>query len=125
MFHDLLPWWKANGHRFPISCQRRATIAFAIPATSVQSERLFLLAGQIATKCRSSLGSDNVELHFFLGTVWPVLDKTETDTVPTKGRGRKRSRKKRGDSLGRIKLWQGEGGDLPAFRCSGVQFAFR
>ena len=88
VLNDPLQWWKVNCHRFPLVAEVARRV-LAIPATSAQPERLFSAAGQIVSKRRSCLGSGNVELLLFLRTVWPVLDRIQTDDGP---KGKKRQR---------------------------------
>jgi hypothetical protein len=61
----LLEWWKCNEYLYP----RLAKVAkniLAIPASSVPSERVFSLAGNIVNKKRSRLNADNIDKLIFL-----------------------------------------------------------
>ena len=65
--HNLtvLEWWKKNSAFFP----RLSVLAkkfLAIPASSVSSERVFSLGGQIVSKKRCRLSHNNVDLFIFL-----------------------------------------------------------
>lgn len=51
-------WWKANYHLFPRGLDTMAMNYFAIPGTSLPSERLFSRTGDIITKKRSRLVED-------------------------------------------------------------------
>ena len=60
-----LQWWMQNEKRFP----KVAAVAkryLCAPATSVPSERVFSAAGNIITKKRCSLLSENVNCLIFL-----------------------------------------------------------
>jgi len=60
-----LEWWKHNGNRYP----RLSLLALkyiGIPATSVQSERVFSKAGEIVSRRRASLKPSNVNCLVFL-----------------------------------------------------------
>ena len=65
--HNLtvLEWWKKNSAFFP----RLSVLAkkfLAIHASSVSSERVFSLGGQIVSKKRCRLSHNNVDLFIFL-----------------------------------------------------------
>lgn len=65
--HNLtvLEWWKENEQFYP----RLYPIAkkyLAVPASSVSSERVFSLCGQIVNKKRCRLSPQNVDLLVFL-----------------------------------------------------------
>lgn len=65
--HNLtvLEWWKKNSLFFPrISILAKKFLA--IPASSVSSERVFSLGGQIVSKKRCRLSHSNVDLFIFL-----------------------------------------------------------
>lgn len=60
-----LKWWKENELKYP----KLSVVAkkyLAIPASSVSSERVFSLTGNIINKKRSRLRSDNVDMMVFL-----------------------------------------------------------
>ncbi|XP_062577042.1 E3 SUMO-protein ligase ZBED1-like [Saccostrea cucullata] len=61
----ILEWWKKNAVFFP----RLSILAkkfLAIPASSVSSERVFSLGGQIVSKKRCRMSHNNVDLFIFL-----------------------------------------------------------
>ncbi|XP_076876762.1 E3 SUMO-protein ligase ZBED1-like [Brachyhypopomus gauderio] len=60
-----LQWWRENAARYP-NLAKLAKSFLSIPATSSPSERLFSAAGNIASKRRASLTSDNVNMLTFL-----------------------------------------------------------
>ncbi len=60
-----LKWWKANKFRFPLLAKLARSL-LAIPATSVNSERLNSTSGNIVTTKRCSLLSEHVEEMTFL-----------------------------------------------------------
>ena len=62
---DPLQWWKERQNIFPtLSVLARKYLAF--PASSVSSERIFSLAGNIVNKKRALLHHDNVDKLIFL-----------------------------------------------------------
>ncbi len=65
--HDsnVLEWWRRNEERF-YALSVLAKKLFCIPATSVPSERIFSIAGNIITKKRASLKPDNLDMLVFL-----------------------------------------------------------
>lgn len=58
---DIGAWWGNKGSQFPLM-QRVAKKYLAINPTSTASERLFSLAGNIASKKRNRLKPDNVDM---------------------------------------------------------------
>ena len=58
---DPIMWWFANKHRLPILV-RAARIYLAIPPTSVASERMFSVAGQMLTDRRNRLLPEHTEM---------------------------------------------------------------
>lgn len=58
---DIATWWGARGKQFPM-IQRVAQRYLPINATSTASERLFSLAGNVASKKRNKLKPANVDL---------------------------------------------------------------
>lgn len=64
--HNLtvLEWWKKNSLFFP-RISMLAKKFLVIPASSVSSERVFSLGGQINSKKRCRLSHSNVDLFFF------------------------------------------------------------
>lgn len=60
-----LQWWATNRSRFPCVADVARSI-LAIPATSVDSERLFSKCGLVVSDRRSSLSSQHVEQLVFL-----------------------------------------------------------
>jgi len=52
---DLLQWWKLHSQRFP-TLYRMAKHFFSVCASSVPSESLFSIAGQVLTVDRASMG---------------------------------------------------------------------
>ena len=62
---DPLLWWKNREVLYPI-LSKLAKKYLAIPASSVPSERIFSLAGNLVTKKRVNLLPENVDLLIFL-----------------------------------------------------------
>ena len=62
---DQLKYWRENKGRFP-SLAPLAQAYLSAPCTSVESERLFSLAGNIVTDHRASLDPENVEMLLFV-----------------------------------------------------------
>ena len=62
---DPLKWWKSNSHRYPYLALLVRSV-LCIPATSVPSERIFSLAGNIVTAKRCSLRPENVNYMIFM-----------------------------------------------------------
>ena len=69
---NVLDWWKNNAERFP-SISRLARQLLCIPASSVPSERVFSVSGNIVTKKRANLKPDNVNMLVFLNKNLPPL----------------------------------------------------
>lgn len=65
-----LLWWKMHAADFP-QLAKLARRVLCIPATSAPSERIFSVAGQIATQKRNRLASENVALLVYLRNAWP------------------------------------------------------
>ena len=62
---DPLTWWRTRKDAYPrLSSMARKYLAF--PASSVSSERVFSLAGNIVTKKRSLLAEENIDMLIFL-----------------------------------------------------------
>ncbi|XP_077370240.1 E3 SUMO-protein ligase ZBED1-like isoform X2 [Festucalex cinctus] len=62
---DPLQWWRFNEARFP-TLAALAKSYLAVPATSMPSERLFSVAGDIVNQKRASLAAEHVEMLTFL-----------------------------------------------------------
>ena len=60
-----LAWWRKNATVFP-RCAKLARRYLAIPASSVQSERLFSATGRLISKTRSRLLPERAECLIFL-----------------------------------------------------------
>lgn len=64
---DPLLWWKENGHKFSTSYIHAAVRLFlAIPASSAPSERVFSGAGNIFSKRRRAMESDQLSALVFV-----------------------------------------------------------
>jgi hypothetical protein len=63
--NQALVWWKTHQYSFPVFSPL-ARIYLAIPATSAPSERIFSSASYIASKRRSSMHPETLELLVFL-----------------------------------------------------------
>ena len=62
---SILEWWKRNQYLYP----RLSILAkkyLCIPASSVPSERVFSLAGQVVSKKRSRMNASNVDMLIFM-----------------------------------------------------------
>ena len=62
---DPLQWWNRHKAQFP-TLAKLARCYLAIPAMSTPSERIFLVAGYIASERRSRLTGEHVEQLVFL-----------------------------------------------------------
>ena len=60
-----LDWWRINEKKYQ-NLSRLAKLILCVPATSVQSERIFSKAGFIVNSLRASLSSDLVDKLIFL-----------------------------------------------------------
>jgi len=60
-----LSWWQQHAPLYP-KCAHLARKYLAIPATSVQSERLFSATGRLITKQRTRLLADHADCLVFL-----------------------------------------------------------
>ena len=69
---NALEWWKKNAERLP-TLSRLARQLLCIPATSVPSERIFSISGNIVTKKRASLKPENVDMLVFLNKNLPPI----------------------------------------------------
>ena len=65
LHHNPLLWWKENKTKFP-NLAHYARCMLAIPGTSVPSERIFSIAGNVVTVQRANLSPDNVNILIFL-----------------------------------------------------------
>ena len=70
--HNLNPleWWRKSEERFPTLADLAKKL-LCIPATSVESERIFSVAGNIVTRKRSCLKPENVDMLVFLNKNLP------------------------------------------------------
>ena len=68
-----LLWWKVHAPELP-QLARLARRVLCIPATSAPSERIFSVAGQIATQRRNRLTSDTVAMLLYLLNAWPPAE---------------------------------------------------
>ena len=69
---DPLEWWHMNARAFPY-LKTVAAIYLSSPPSSVESERTFSIGGNIVTKDRTRLTSDNTEKLIFLNSNLPLL----------------------------------------------------
>ena len=67
-----MEWWKRNEERFP-KLSRITKQLMCIPATSVPSERIFSVSGNIASDKRSRLKPENIDMLVFLHKNLPPL----------------------------------------------------
>ena len=70
---DPLSWWKANAHRYPFLAQL-AQVYLCSPPSSVQSERIFSIAGEVYDERRSRLLPENAEKLVFLKFNLPLMN---------------------------------------------------
>ena len=63
---DPLKWWATNQHSYPRCMSHLARKYLAIPASSVPSERIFSLTGNLVNKKRSQLSPENIDRLVFL-----------------------------------------------------------
>ena len=77
---DPLKWWKKWGSKFPNLAQL-ARRYLAMPATSAPVERLFSVAGLVATAKRSRLAPSTVSLLVFLHEALPISRGLEVDSM--------------------------------------------
>ena len=75
-----LDWWKKWGSKFPNLAQL-ARRYLAMPATSAPVERLFSVAGLVATAKRSRLAPSTVSLLVFLHEALPISRGLEVDSM--------------------------------------------
>ena len=68
-----LLWWKTHATEFP-QLAKLARRVLCIPATSAPSERIFSVAGQVATQKRNRLAPDTVALLVYLRNAWPPAE---------------------------------------------------
>lgn len=71
---DPLQWWKEREGIYP-HVAAVAKVYLALPASSVPSERIFSLAGNIVSKKRASLSPSNVDMLIFLHKNFKTLSK--------------------------------------------------
>ena len=69
---DPLAWWKANSSHYTHLSQLVKPL-FAIPETSISSERLFLVAVLTVTRLRSSLSRESVNALIFLHNNYSLI----------------------------------------------------
>ena len=62
---DPLKWWKAKSVSYPF-LSKVVKQLFAIPATSVPSERVFSAAGHLVSAARNRLDQENVNMLLFI-----------------------------------------------------------
>ena len=67
-----LQWWKANSSRYSLLVPL-VQKCFCVPATSTPSERIFSCAGIIASRLRSSLNPEHLNMLVFLNKNYRVL----------------------------------------------------
>ena len=65
VYDNPLQWWRVNQHKFP-RLARYAKCLLSIPGTSVPSEWVFSVAGNVVTAQRACLKPDNVDTLIFL-----------------------------------------------------------
>jgi hypothetical protein len=65
-------WWAANSSKYP-NVANIARVYLAVPATSVESERLFSKCGLVCSDRRLSLSPQHVEHLVFLSKNMPVF----------------------------------------------------
>ena len=75
-----LQWWKKWGSKFPNLAQL-ARRYLAMPATSAPVERLFSVAGLVATAKRNRLAPSTVSLLVFLHEALPISRGLEVDSM--------------------------------------------
>ena len=75
-----LDWWKKWGSKFPNLAQL-ARRYLAMPATSAPVERLFSVAGLVATAKRNRLDPSTVSLLVFLHEALPISRGLEADVM--------------------------------------------
>ncbi|CAN0070147.1 unnamed protein product, partial [Sphacelaria rigidula] len=71
---DPLQWWRVKAREYPMLAALARPVWW-LPASQVQSERVFSAAGQITELTRSRLDPEHVELMVFLRTVLPEVEK--------------------------------------------------
>ena len=62
---DPLQWWACHEGLFP-QLAKLAKKYLGIPATSVPSERLFSVAGELVSSKRANLSDDKIDMILFL-----------------------------------------------------------
>ena len=77
---DPLDWWRVRSADFP-HLASLACHVLVIPATQVESERLFSCAGNIVTKNRNKLAPTTVELLVLLRHSWEIVEKWEASNA--------------------------------------------
>jgi len=69
---DILEWWRINEANYP-NLSRFARDCLPIPATSVPSEQVFSISGNMITEKRSRLSDKTVRMAMCLQSWWKEL----------------------------------------------------
>ena len=70
---NILEWWKANESSYP-NLAKFAQDCLSVPATSVPSEQVFSISGDMVTDKRNRLSSKTIRLAMCLRSWWRELD---------------------------------------------------
>ena len=70
---DSLDWWKVNCTRYP-TLSKLAKRFLSAPPSSVESERLFSIGGNICTPKRNRLTAEHGQMLMFLNFNLRVID---------------------------------------------------
>lgn len=80
MSESPLVWWRLNAHKYPL-LSVAARQALVVQATSVSSERIFSVAGDLVSAKRSCLEAENINSIIFVNKNYFLLDNLDSITI--------------------------------------------